>query len=138
MRLTSPATVEIAAGLTGPESAVVTDYRLDDRALNQLLLEHTGQEFAAAVQAYLQVAEIRRDVGETELAAARTDVVSDNARDVAALAGGAAPERDAGYYAYIGLGLLATVAITVVVTRIARRALDQAANLHDESDEDAA
>ncbi|RLB53015.1 MAG: hypothetical protein DRJ42_13185 [Deltaproteobacteria bacterium] len=86
LRLTSQATVEIAASLTGPESAVVTDYRLDDRALNQLLLEHTGEELAAAVHAYLQVAEIRRDVGETELAADRAEVVTDNGIDVAALA----------------------------------------------------
>ncbi len=46
--------------------------------------------------------------------------------DVAALAGGAAPEADAGYYTVMGLGLLATVVVTAVVTRIARTALAQA------------
>ncbi len=86
LRLTSQATVEIAASLTGPESAVVLDYRLDDRALNQLLLAHTGEEFAAAIHAYLQVAEVRRDVGEDELTADRAELVTDNGIDIAALA----------------------------------------------------
>ncbi|MDE0885041.1 MAG: TVP38/TMEM64 family protein [Myxococcota bacterium] len=43
--------------------------------------------------------------------------------DVALLAGGASPERGAGYYALLALGLAATVAVTAVVTRTARRAL---------------
>jgi uncharacterized membrane protein YdjX (TVP38/TMEM64 family) len=47
--------------------------------------------------------------------------------DVAALAGGAAPERDAGYYAVLSIGLAATLAVTALVTRTARRALRQAA-----------
>ncbi len=46
--------------------------------------------------------------------------------DVTALAGGAAVEKGAGYYAVVVLGLLATVAVTVVVTRTARRALGEA------------
>ena len=48
------------------------------------------------------------------------------AGDVAALAGGAAPERGAGYYAVLTLGLVATVVVTTVVTRTARRALQEA------------
>jgi len=48
------------------------------------------------------------------------------AGDVAALASGAAPERGAGYYGVLGLGLLATIAVTALVTRVARRALAQA------------
>jgi len=48
------------------------------------------------------------------------------AGDVAALAGGAAVQRDAGYYVILGLGLLATVGVTAIVTRTARRALEQA------------
>jgi uncharacterized membrane protein YdjX (TVP38/TMEM64 family) len=43
------------------------------------------------------------------------------AGDVAALA--SAPAKGAGYYVVLGLGLLATIAVTVVVTRTARRAL---------------
>jgi uncharacterized membrane protein YdjX (TVP38/TMEM64 family) len=45
------------------------------------------------------------------------------AGDVAALAGGAAVPKGAGYYAVLGLGLIATVAVTAVVTRTARKAL---------------
>ncbi len=48
------------------------------------------------------------------------------AGDVAALAGGAAPEKGAGYYAVLILGLAATIAVTTVVTRTARRALQEA------------
>jgi uncharacterized membrane protein YdjX (TVP38/TMEM64 family) len=48
------------------------------------------------------------------------------AGDVAALAGGAGVAKGAGYYALWGVGLLATLAVTLYVTRIARRALSQA------------
>ncbi len=45
------------------------------------------------------------------------------AGDVARLAGGAAPDRGPGYYAVLLLGLVATIAVTALVTRTARRAL---------------
>lgn len=48
------------------------------------------------------------------------------AGDVAALAGGAAPEKGTGYYTVLFLGLAATIAVTTVVTRTARRALQEA------------
>ena len=48
------------------------------------------------------------------------------AGDVAALAGGAAIERGAGYYSVLVLGLVATVLVTTLVTRSAGRALRQA------------
>jgi uncharacterized membrane protein YdjX (TVP38/TMEM64 family) len=48
------------------------------------------------------------------------------AGDVAALAGGAAPEKGPGYWTVLILGLLATVVVTTLVTRIARRALREA------------
>jgi uncharacterized membrane protein YdjX (TVP38/TMEM64 family) len=48
------------------------------------------------------------------------------AGEVAAVAGGADVERGAGYFAVLGLGFIATVAVTVAVTRIARRALEDA------------
>jgi uncharacterized membrane protein YdjX (TVP38/TMEM64 family) len=48
------------------------------------------------------------------------------AGDVAALAGGGAAEKGAGDYALLGLGLTATVVVTAVVTRTARRALAEA------------
>jgi uncharacterized membrane protein YdjX (TVP38/TMEM64 family) len=48
------------------------------------------------------------------------------AGDVAALAGGAAVEKGPGYYAVLILGLVATVVVTTIVTRTARRALKEA------------
>lgn len=48
------------------------------------------------------------------------------AGDVASLAGGSAVEKGAGYYAVLLLGLGATVVVTTLVTRIARRALADA------------
>lgn len=50
------------------------------------------------------------------------------AGDVAAAAGGAAPPRGAAYWATLGVGLAATVAVTVMVTRMARTALKGVAN----------
>lgn len=44
---------------------------------------------------------------------------------LAAVAGGAEIERGAGYWAVLALGLLATLAVTTLVTRTARRALKQ-------------
>ncbi len=46
--------------------------------------------------------------------------------DVAALAGGAAPPKGVAYYAVLGLGLAATIVVTTIVTRTARRALKEA------------
>lgn len=48
------------------------------------------------------------------------------AGDVAELASGANVAQGVGYYAFLGLGLVAAIAATIVVTRIARRALDEA------------
>jgi uncharacterized membrane protein YdjX (TVP38/TMEM64 family) len=46
--------------------------------------------------------------------------------DVAALAAGAAPPKGPVYYAVLGVGLAATILVTTIVTRIARRALKEA------------
>jgi uncharacterized membrane protein YdjX (TVP38/TMEM64 family) len=43
--------------------------------------------------------------------------------EVALLAGGGALPKGAGYYALLGIGLAATIAVTALLTRIARRAL---------------
>ncbi len=51
------------------------------------------------------------------------------AGDVAAVAGGVAPQHDSAYYAVLAVGLLATVAVTTVVTRIARRTLAEQTKL---------
>jgi uncharacterized membrane protein YdjX (TVP38/TMEM64 family) len=48
------------------------------------------------------------------------------AGDVAALAAGARPEADTGRTLLYGVGLLATLVVTLLVTRIARRALSEA------------
>jgi uncharacterized membrane protein YdjX (TVP38/TMEM64 family) len=48
------------------------------------------------------------------------------AGDVAALAGGATVAKGAGYYSVLAVGLVATVLVTMVVTRTARRALADA------------
>jgi uncharacterized membrane protein YdjX (TVP38/TMEM64 family) len=45
--------------------------------------------------------------------------------DVAAVASGIVPPRGPEYYAALALGLAATVAVTVIVTRAAKRALEQ-------------
>lgn len=46
--------------------------------------------------------------------------------DVAALAGGAAPDKGVEYYVTLAIGLISTVVVTTVVTRIARQALAEA------------
>jgi uncharacterized membrane protein YdjX (TVP38/TMEM64 family) len=48
------------------------------------------------------------------------------AGEVAALAGGASVEKGAGYYGLLVVGAVATIAVTTIVTRTARRALDEA------------
>jgi uncharacterized membrane protein YdjX (TVP38/TMEM64 family) len=49
------------------------------------------------------------------------------AGDLATLAGGAAVPRGAGYWAVVALGFAATLIVTILVTRVARRALREAA-----------
>jgi uncharacterized membrane protein YdjX (TVP38/TMEM64 family) len=49
------------------------------------------------------------------------------AGDVAALAGGAAVAKGSGYYTVLAIGLVATIAVTAVVTRTAQRALKDVA-----------
>jgi len=45
--------------------------------------------------------------------------------DVAMLIGPEAVEKDIGYYIVLGLGLVATIVVTIVVARLARRALNE-------------
>lgn len=49
------------------------------------------------------------------------------AGDLTALAAGATPERDWKQYTFLGIGLVAAIAVTTLVTRIAQRALREAA-----------
>ncbi|MCH7746485.1 MAG: TVP38/TMEM64 family protein [Acidobacteria bacterium] len=53
------------------------------------------------------------------------------AGDVARLAGGTAVERGSAYYAVLVLGLIATIAVSTLVTRAARRALRDASGGED-------
>lgn len=55
------------------------------------------------------------------------------AREVAAAAGGVTPPRTPAYYALLTLGLVATIAVTIVITRIARRALSARGAAPDEA-----
>jgi uncharacterized membrane protein YdjX (TVP38/TMEM64 family) len=48
------------------------------------------------------------------------------AGDVAALASGASVPKGLGYYVVLALGLLATVVVTTLVTRLARKAIQEA------------
>jgi uncharacterized membrane protein YdjX (TVP38/TMEM64 family) len=52
------------------------------------------------------------------------------AGDVARIAGGAPMRRGAAYYGVVALGLVATVVVTTLITRIARRALQEATDGH--------
>lgn len=49
--------------------------------------------------------------------------------DVAALASGAQVEKGAAYYTVLAMGLLATILVTTVVTRLARRALKESTDV---------
>ena len=48
------------------------------------------------------------------------------AGELATLAGGPAVSHGVGYYAVVGLGFAATAIVTILVTRVARRALAEA------------
>jgi uncharacterized membrane protein YdjX (TVP38/TMEM64 family) len=49
--------------------------------------------------------------------------------DLAALSAGAGPQRDLGYWVLLGVGLAATIAVTIIMTRIAQKAVrDQLEN----------
>ncbi len=56
--------------------------------------------------------------------------------DIAALAAGAQVEKGTGYWVVMGLGLAATIAVTVVVTRIALRALRERTDIEEASASD--
>ena len=51
------------------------------------------------------------------------------AGDLASLAGGVAQPKGAVYYVTIALGLVSTIAVTIVVTRIAKKAIEQELHL---------
>lgn len=54
------------------------------------------------------------------------------AGDAAALAAGAAVDKDSAYYVVLALGLVATIAVTTIVTRLARKALAESTQAADD------
>jgi hypothetical protein len=56
------------------------------------------------------------------------------AGDVARLAGGGAVQRGSAYYGVVALGLVATVVVTTLVARTARRALQEVTDDHHGAD----
>ncbi|MDP6977574.1 MAG: TVP38/TMEM64 family protein [Myxococcota bacterium] len=59
------------------------------------------------------------------------------AGDAAALAAGATVEKDASQYVVLALGLVATIAVTTIVTRIARKALAETTHIAEPADRNA-
>lgn len=59
LRLTAQATLEPQAALVGPQTSIVTDYRLDDGALGAVF-GRSGNDLATAARAHMAVARIDR------------------------------------------------------------------------------
>jgi hypothetical protein len=74
LRLVAQSAYEPKAALVGPPTSIVLDYRLDDGALERLLLERDAGELEAALLSYLRAAEIERKSPEADIAAAREDI----------------------------------------------------------------
>lgn len=72
MRLLAQSVYEQKAAFTGPGVSLVTDYRLDDRALTAILNDSAGQRVKESVLALLQQTEISRM--DTEMSGARAEI----------------------------------------------------------------
>jgi uncharacterized membrane protein YdjX (TVP38/TMEM64 family) len=57
--------------------------------------------------------------------------------NVASVASGSAPEKGTGYWVVMGLGLLATLVVTIFITRTARRALSDVEGMRSQAQEQA-
>jgi hypothetical protein len=77
LRLAAQAAYEPKAQFVGPATSVVLDYRLDDGALERMLLERSGQDVSGALLAYLRAAETVRIRTEAEIAADRKAIDKD-------------------------------------------------------------
>ncbi|MEM6296790.1 MAG: hypothetical protein AAGA54_36325 [Myxococcota bacterium] len=77
LRLLAQSTFEIQAAFTGPSTTVVVDYRLDDRALETLMVSRDAGDYAASVTAYLEAAEIERDDTAAKIAETRAEIADD-------------------------------------------------------------
>jgi len=76
LRLTAQATREYPAAIVGPPTSIVLDYRLDDRALEELLEDHNGDELRNAVVAYLTAVDIDRGDSASDIAADRASILA--------------------------------------------------------------
>jgi hypothetical protein len=91
MRLRANATYEVAPGVLaffGPPTSVVTDYRLDDGALDAVMLDHTRADFEYALRELLYKTEVNRYDSADQIAAERKKVWGkrqDNVEDAGAI-----------------------------------------------------
>ncbi len=83
MRFMAQATVEIPAGLTGPPSSVVLDYRLDDTALRSLLQDNDRATFEQALGRVVIATHIDRDLDPTEVLGERDEILDDEGKYIA-------------------------------------------------------
>jgi hypothetical protein len=77
VRLITQATYEPKASWRGPPTSIVMDYRLDDTALDSIMLDRKASDVEAAFNAYLKVAHIDRDDSVGHIANDRKDLVKD-------------------------------------------------------------
>ncbi len=85
LRLTAQATVEPVAALVGPRTSVVLDERFDNAALNELMVNRTGDDFGNAVVGYLQATQIDRESSADAIASARSRIAEDHTDKLNAL-----------------------------------------------------
>lgn len=79
LRLSAQAAYEPKASLVGPPTSVVVDYRMDDLALEHLMVSTSSEDFRAALLRYLQVAGIDRIDKSSKIASEREEIAGDYA-----------------------------------------------------------
>jgi hypothetical protein len=78
LRLTAQATYEPKASLVGPDTSVVVDYRLDDAALEYLMVEQNKYTMRTALERYLGAVLTDRDTTAEQLAAERSSIAGNS------------------------------------------------------------
>jgi len=86
LRLRSQAVFQLSAGLTGPGTSIVIDYRLDDGALAELMRVGAGDRFEDAAMALLQATEIRRRDSVSDIEDDREELLEDKREKVRGIA----------------------------------------------------
>ncbi len=77
LRVAAQATYEPKAALVGPETSVVVDYRLDDAALQHLMVEQNKYTLSTALKHYLRAVLVDRDDTPQQIAAQRAGIDND-------------------------------------------------------------